>query len=84
MTFQCRAEPDVVYDWYKDGQLFVGNCRTGQLVLTSVGAEQAGEYHCKVVNDGGCEASAKARLTFGQRTCPNVVHILTPPPPFLQ
>ncbi len=66
VSFQCRAEHNLVYDWYKDGELFMGNCPTGQLVLPSVGLEHAGEYCCKVVNDGGCEASAKATLTFGE------------------
>ena len=56
----------MVYDWYKDGELFAENCRTGQLILTSVGPEHEGEYYCKVVNDGGVEISTKARLTFSK------------------
>lgn len=57
----------MVYDWYKDGEVVVRNQSTGQLVLPAVGLEQAGEYYCKVVNDGGfSDTSAKATLSFGE------------------
>lgn len=62
----CKAEQSVLYDWYKDGRkLHSKGDLNGKLVLFP-GADIAGEYHCVVVNDGGTEASTKARVTIGR------------------
>ena len=66
VTFQCRAEESVTYDWYKDGKLLPKSCTDGELVLRNVSMADEGVYHCVVVNDGGRERSSKVTLSVSK------------------
>lgn len=65
VTFTCRAEQGVVYDWYKDDRQFHQSSTSGQLVLNPA-RDHVGGYYCEVVNNGGKKRSRTARLSVGK------------------
>lgn len=62
----CHAEQSVLYDWYKEGQLFARGETNGQLELFPVSAAHLGKYYCVVVNDGGKERSNTAMVILSK------------------
>ena len=65
---ECEADNAELYEWYRNNNRVTDKPGGCQLELDPVSIEDAGEYECRAINEGGSTHSKPAKLTVGRST----------------